>query len=84
LLRKSRSLWRGERLIGLAVSRYGRVEAIVNTVGRWVFANRESEPTACDRVVAIGISAPFHLTSAAIPNAQMVTDALSSRPPINL
>jgi NAD(P)-dependent dehydrogenase (short-subunit alcohol dehydrogenase family) len=59
----------GERVIEFAVSRYGRVDALVNNAGLVVFANlQETDRTIWDRMVAIGISAPFHLARAAIPH----------------
>lgn len=59
----------GERVIEFAVSRYGRVDALVNNAGLVVFASlEETELAVWDRMVAIGISAPFHLTRAAIPH----------------
>lgn len=58
----------GGRVIEFAVSRYGRVDALVNNAGLVVFANlEETELTVWNRMVAIGISAPFHLARAAIP-----------------
>lgn len=58
----------GERVIEFTVSRYGRVDALVNNAGLVVFANLEETALAVwDRMVAIGISAPFHLARAAIP-----------------
>ena len=59
----------GERIIEFAVSRYGRVDALVNNAGLVVFANlEETELDVWGRMVAIGISAPFHLARAVIPH----------------
>ncbi len=59
----------GERVIEFAISRYGRVDALVNNAGLVVFANlEETDLTTWDRMVAIGVSAPFHLARAAIPH----------------
>jgi NAD(P)-dependent dehydrogenase (short-subunit alcohol dehydrogenase family) len=59
----------GQRVIEFAVSRYGRVDALVNNAGLVVFASLEETGRAVwDRMVAIGISAPFHLARAAIPH----------------
>jgi NAD(P)-dependent dehydrogenase (short-subunit alcohol dehydrogenase family) len=59
----------GERIIEFAISRYGRVDALVNNAGLVVFASlAETGRTVWDRMVAIGISAPFDLTRAAIPH----------------
>jgi NAD(P)-dependent dehydrogenase (short-subunit alcohol dehydrogenase family) len=58
----------GERVIEFAVSRYGRVDALVSNAGLVVFADlEETQPAVWDRIVAIGITAPFHLARAAIP-----------------
>lgn len=59
----------GERVIQFSVSRYGRVDALVNNAGLVVFASPEqTEPRLWERMVAVGISAPFHLARAAIPH----------------
>lgn len=59
----------GKRVIEFAVSRYGRVDALLNNAGLVVFASlEETGPAVWDRMVAIGISAPFHLARAAIPH----------------
>jgi NAD(P)-dependent dehydrogenase (short-subunit alcohol dehydrogenase family) len=59
----------GERIIEFAISRYGRIDALVNNAGLVVFASLpETERTVWDRMVAIGISAPFDLARAAIPH----------------
>jgi NAD(P)-dependent dehydrogenase (short-subunit alcohol dehydrogenase family) len=57
----------GEHIIEFAISRYGRIDALVNNAGLVVFASlAETERTVWDRMVAIGISAPFDLAHAAI------------------
>jgi NAD(P)-dependent dehydrogenase (short-subunit alcohol dehydrogenase family) len=59
----------GQRVIEFAVSRYGRVDALINNAGLVVFASlEETGPAFWDRMVAIGISAPLHLARAAIPH----------------
>ncbi len=59
----------GERIIEFAISQYGRVDALVNNAGLVIFASlAETERTVWDRMVAIGISAPFDLARAAIPH----------------
>jgi NAD(P)-dependent dehydrogenase (short-subunit alcohol dehydrogenase family) len=58
-----------ERIIEFAISRYGRVDALVNNAGLVVFSNlEETKQEVWDRMVTIGISAPFHLARAAIPH----------------
>ena len=59
----------GERIIDCTVRHYGRVDALVNNAGLVVFASlAETERVVWDRMVAIGISAPFELARAAIPH----------------
>jgi NAD(P)-dependent dehydrogenase (short-subunit alcohol dehydrogenase family) len=59
----------GERIIEFAISQYGRVDALVNNAGLVIFASlAETERAIWDRMVAIGISAPFDLARAAIPH----------------
>jgi NAD(P)-dependent dehydrogenase (short-subunit alcohol dehydrogenase family) len=59
----------GERVIEFAISRYGSADALVNNAGLVVFASpAETARPVWDRMVAIGISAPFHLARAAIPH----------------
>ena len=58
----------GERIIECAIRHYGRVDALVNNAGLVVFASlAETERIVWDRMVAIGIRAPFDLARAAIP-----------------
>jgi len=58
-----------ERIIEFTIRRYGRIDALVNNAGLVVFASpAETGPAVWDRMVAIGISAPFHLARAAIPH----------------
>jgi NAD(P)-dependent dehydrogenase (short-subunit alcohol dehydrogenase family) len=58
-----------ERVVEFAISRCGRVDAVINNAGLVVFANlEETDLSIWDRMVAIGISAPFHLAHAAIPH----------------
>lgn len=58
----------GQCLIEFAVSRFGRVDALINNAGLVVFASlQQTELAVWNRMVAIGISAPFHLARAAIP-----------------
>jgi NAD(P)-dependent dehydrogenase (short-subunit alcohol dehydrogenase family) len=57
------------RVVEFAVARFGRLDALVHNAGLVVFANlEETGPTVWDRMVAIGIDAPFHLARAAIPH----------------
>jgi NAD(P)-dependent dehydrogenase (short-subunit alcohol dehydrogenase family) len=59
----------GQRVIEFAVARFGRVDALINNAGLVVFAAvSETELAVWDRMISIGISAPFHLARAAIPH----------------
>jgi NAD(P)-dependent dehydrogenase (short-subunit alcohol dehydrogenase family) len=59
----------GERIIDFAVSRYGRVDALVKNAGLVIVANLEdTELAVWNRMIAIGIDAPFRLARAAIPH----------------
>ena len=59
----------GSRVIEFAISRFGRVDALINNAGLVVFATLEqTELAVWKRMVAIGISAPFHLARASIPH----------------
>jgi NAD(P)-dependent dehydrogenase (short-subunit alcohol dehydrogenase family) len=56
------------RVVDFAIARFGRLDALVHNAGLVVFASlRETEPAVWDRMVAIGVSAPFHLARAAVP-----------------
>jgi NAD(P)-dependent dehydrogenase (short-subunit alcohol dehydrogenase family) len=55
-------------VIEFAISRHGRVDAVLNNAGLVLFASlAETDAAVWDRMVAIGISAPFALARAAIP-----------------
>ena len=57
-----------ERVVEFAVARFGRLDALVHNAGLVVFASlEETGPVLWDRMVAIGIDAPFYLARAAIP-----------------
>ena len=59
----------GERIVEFAVARFGRLDALVHNAGLVVFASlEETGPAVWDRMVAIGVSAPFHLARAAVPH----------------
>jgi NAD(P)-dependent dehydrogenase (short-subunit alcohol dehydrogenase family) len=59
----------GGRVVEFAMARFGRVDALVHNAGLVVFASlEETSPAMWDRMVAIGIDAPFHLARAAIPH----------------
>lgn len=57
------------RVVGFAVERYGRLDALVSNAGLVVFAGaEETDPVLWNRMMAIGVSAPFHLVRAALPH----------------
>jgi NAD(P)-dependent dehydrogenase (short-subunit alcohol dehydrogenase family) len=57
------------RIVEFAVDRFGRVDALIHNAGLVVFASlEETSPAVWDRMVAIGVNAPFHLARAAIPH----------------
>jgi NAD(P)-dependent dehydrogenase (short-subunit alcohol dehydrogenase family) len=56
------------RLVEFAVARFGRLDALVHNAGLVVFASLEQTSTELwDRMLAIGVDAPFHLARAAVP-----------------
>jgi NAD(P)-dependent dehydrogenase (short-subunit alcohol dehydrogenase family) len=56
------------RIVTFALDHFGRLDALVHNAGLVVFAGlEETEPTLWDRMVAIGVDAPFHLARAAVP-----------------
>ena len=57
------------RVVEFAIARFGRLDALVHNAGLVVFASLEQTDSATwNRMVAIGIHAPFHLARAAIPH----------------
>jgi NAD(P)-dependent dehydrogenase (short-subunit alcohol dehydrogenase family) len=57
------------RVVEFAMARFNRLDALVHNAGLVVFASlEETSPAVWDRMVAIGIDAPFHLARAAIPH----------------
>jgi NAD(P)-dependent dehydrogenase (short-subunit alcohol dehydrogenase family) len=58
-----------KRVVQLAVSKFGRLDALIHNAGLVVFADlQETDRPLWDRMVAIGINAPFHLARAAGPH----------------
>jgi NAD(P)-dependent dehydrogenase (short-subunit alcohol dehydrogenase family) len=56
------------RVVELAIDRFGRLDALIHNAGVVVFASLdETVPAVWDRMVAIGVNAPFHLARAAVP-----------------
>jgi NAD(P)-dependent dehydrogenase (short-subunit alcohol dehydrogenase family) len=57
-----------ERVVEFAVARFGRLDALVHNAGLVIFASlEETNSVVWDRMVGIGINAPFHLARAAVP-----------------
>jgi NAD(P)-dependent dehydrogenase (short-subunit alcohol dehydrogenase family) len=57
-----------ERVVEFTIARFGRLDALVHNAGLVVFATlEETGPALWDRMVGIGIDAPFHLARAAVP-----------------
>jgi NAD(P)-dependent dehydrogenase (short-subunit alcohol dehydrogenase family) len=55
--------------IGAAISAFGRLDALCNVAGMIVFANSTEMSVAdWDKTLAVNLSAPFHLSKAAIPH----------------
>ncbi len=59
----------GGRIVEFALDRFGRLDALVHNAGLVLFASlEETQPAVWERMVAIGIHAPFHLARAAVPH----------------
>jgi NAD(P)-dependent dehydrogenase (short-subunit alcohol dehydrogenase family) len=57
------------RVVEFAVAHFGRLDALVHNAGLVVFASlQETDAAVWDRMVAIGVDAPFHLARAAVPH----------------
>jgi NAD(P)-dependent dehydrogenase (short-subunit alcohol dehydrogenase family) len=55
-------------IVAFAIARFGRLDALVHNAGLVTFASlEETAPALWDRMVAIGVDAPFHLARAAVP-----------------
>jgi NAD(P)-dependent dehydrogenase (short-subunit alcohol dehydrogenase family) len=54
--------------VAAAIGTFGRLDALCNVAGLIIFANSNEMATAdWDRTLAVNLSAPFHLSKAAIP-----------------
>ncbi len=57
------------RVVEFVVTRFGRIDGLIHNAGLVVFATLEETRIAVwDRMVKIGVSAPFHLARAAVPH----------------
>ncbi len=57
------------RVVEFAVARFGRLDVLVHNAGLVVFASLEATNRAVwDRMLSIGVDAPFHLARAAVPH----------------
>jgi NAD(P)-dependent dehydrogenase (short-subunit alcohol dehydrogenase family) len=65
--------------VAAAVSRFGRLDALINTAN--VFAPAKSEemaPEDCEATIAVNLSAPFYLIQAALPHLLEANGAVVS------
>jgi NAD(P)-dependent dehydrogenase (short-subunit alcohol dehydrogenase family) len=59
----------GRRVIELAFDRFGRVDVLIHNAGLVVFSPLEQmDPAMWNRMVNVGIHAPFYLVQAALPH----------------
>ena len=57
------------RVVELAIERFARLDVLVHNAGLVIFASiEETDPNTWDRMVNLGIHAPFHLVQAALPH----------------
>jgi NAD(P)-dependent dehydrogenase (short-subunit alcohol dehydrogenase family) len=58
-----------ERIVDVAMGRFGRLDVLIHNAGLVVFANLQATDHAVwDRMLSIGVDAPFHLARAAVPH----------------
>jgi NAD(P)-dependent dehydrogenase (short-subunit alcohol dehydrogenase family) len=57
----------GERLVELALERFGRLDVVVQNAGLVIWEEIEEAHRSWDRMRKISIDAPFHITRAAFP-----------------
>ena len=56
-------------VVELAIERFDRLDVLVHNAGLVIFASvEETDPATWDRMVNLGIHAPFHLVQAALPH----------------
>jgi NAD(P)-dependent dehydrogenase (short-subunit alcohol dehydrogenase family) len=57
------------RVVGFALDQFGRLDALIHNAGLVVFSQlAETEPEFWNRMINIGVHAPFHLIQAALPH----------------
>jgi NAD(P)-dependent dehydrogenase (short-subunit alcohol dehydrogenase family) len=57
------------RVVAFAIDRFGRLDMLIHNAGLVVFAQlAETEPEFWNRMINIGVHAPFHLIQAALPH----------------
>jgi NAD(P)-dependent dehydrogenase (short-subunit alcohol dehydrogenase family) len=62
------------RVVAFAMDRYGRLDALVHNAGLVIFADLDkTEPEVWNRMVNLGVHAPFHLVQAALPHMRRQT-----------
>lgn len=57
------------RVIEVAIDRFGRADVLVHNAGLVIFASvEETDPATWDRMVNLGLHAPFHLVRTVLPH----------------
>jgi NAD(P)-dependent dehydrogenase (short-subunit alcohol dehydrogenase family) len=57
------------RIVDFTLARFGRLDGLVHNAGLVAFASlEETSPALWDRMIAIGVHAPFNLARAAVPH----------------
>jgi NAD(P)-dependent dehydrogenase (short-subunit alcohol dehydrogenase family) len=57
------------RVVAFTMDRFGRIDALVHNAGLVIFAEvAKTEPDVWNRMVDLGVHAPFHLIQAALPH----------------
>jgi NAD(P)-dependent dehydrogenase (short-subunit alcohol dehydrogenase family) len=57
----------GQRVVGLALERFGRLDVVVHNAGLVIWEELEQADRSWERMRKVSIDAPFHITRAAFP-----------------